>query len=98
MTKPEVQLTTFDKRLIRIDVVNKALKTGKIGVNVFGFHSQSVGFQAQLAKKEVKLPKLIYFDADDKRKYRPPIAEVEALVEARNARAEARWKRGQKRL
>ena len=40
-----------------------------------------------------KLKKLIYFNADNKREYRPPIDEVEALVEARYARAEARWKR-----
>ena len=40
-----------------------------------------------------ELKKLIYFDVDEKRECRPPIAEVEAMVEARYARAEARWKR-----
>jgi len=40
-----------------------------------------------------KLKKLIYFNADSKREYQPPIDEIEAVVEARYKRAEARWKR-----
>jgi hypothetical protein len=40
-----------------------------------------------------KLKKLIYFNADNKREYQPPIDEIEAVVEARYKRAEARWKR-----
>ena len=58
MTKPKVQLTTFDNRLMQVvpenaeaavDIVNKALKAGKIdGVNIFGFKSQSVEFLARL--------------------------------------------------
>ena len=45
-----------------------------------------------------KLKKLLYFNADKNHEYRPPIDELEAVVEARYARAEARWKRKEKSL